>query len=266
MHDRKGWQVPTRPALFVSALLWAAPLAAQAPATNASFNALVFFKSVGFKHDSIPAGVEAIQKLAAAHSFKADFTEDAAAFTVTNLARYQVVVFLNNCGDLFNEEQRAAFQGYMRAGGGFAGIHCPIDCEKSWPWFSQLLGTRFLIHPAVMPGTIEVEDRTNPSTAHLPKRWTRTDEWYSFNSNPRGKVHVLATLDETTYQGGAMGPDHPIAWCHKFEGGRIWYTALGHTQENYSEPLFLQHILGGIHVAAGVKEADFSPNEVPKPR
>ncbi|MBI4324792.1 MAG: ThuA domain-containing protein, partial [Chloroflexi bacterium] len=129
---------------------------------------------------------------------------------------------------------------------------------------SQLLGTRFLTHPAVMPGTIVVEDSANPSTAHLPKRWTRIDEWYSFNSNPRGKVRVLATLDETTYQGGAMGPDHPIAWCHKFDGGRVWYTALGHTPENYSEPLFLQHILGGIQVAAGVKEADFKPNEIPR--
>ncbi|MBI4323938.1 MAG: ThuA domain-containing protein, partial [Chloroflexi bacterium] len=158
MPGPKDHPMLVRLALLVAALLWAPPLAAQAPATNASFNALIFFKSVGFKHDSIPAGVEAVQKLAAAHPFKADFTEDAATFTSTNLARYQVVVFLNNCGDLFNEEQRAAFQGYMRAGGGFAGIHCPIDCEKSWPWFSQLLGTRFLTHPAVMPGTIVVED------------------------------------------------------------------------------------------------------------
>ncbi|MBI2929886.1 MAG: ThuA domain-containing protein [Verrucomicrobia bacterium] len=236
------------------------------PAVHAaapSFHALVFHKSTVFRHDSLPAGVAALKQLAAEHNFHADFTEDAAAFTTNNLARYQVVVFLNNCGDLFNDEQRAAFQHYIRSGGGFAGIHCPIDCEKNWAWFTQLLGTRFLSHPAVQSGTIEVEDPASPATAHLPKRWTRSDEWYSFQPNPRGKVHVLLTLDETTYQGGAMGRDHPIAWCHKFEGGRVFYTALGHTPENYSEPLFLQHIVGGIQIAAGLKRADFTPNADP---
>jgi type 1 glutamine amidotransferase len=230
-----------------------------AQSAEPTFNALVFHKTTVFRHDSLPAGIEALKQLAAAHNFHADFTEDAADFSTNNLARYQVIVFLNNCGDLFNDEQRAAFQQYLRTGGGFAGIHCPIDCEKGWAWFSELLGTRFRSHPAVMPGTIVVEDRTNPATAHLPVRWTRSDEWYSFATNPRGKVHVLLTLDETTYKGGAMGEDHPIAWCRKFEGGRVFYTALGHTVESYREAAFLRHILGGIQLAAGVKDTDFTP-------
>jgi type 1 glutamine amidotransferase len=247
------------PALLVL-MTWASLSTLPARAGESSaFRALVFTKTTVFRHTSIPNGIAALEKLARENGFQAEITEDESVFATNNLPRYQVVVFLNNCGSLLNAGQRAAFQQYIRAGGGFAGIHCPIDCEKDWDWFTQLLGTRFLSHPAVMPGTVVVEDATNPSTAHLPERWTRVDEWYSFKPNPRGRVRVLMTLDEKSYTGGAMGSDHPIAWCHQFEGGRIWYTALGHTEECYEDPLFLQHILGGIQVAAGVKQAEFAP-------
>lgn len=80
----------------------------------------------------------------------------------------------------------------------------------------------------------------------------------NFTVNPRGKVHVIATLDEKSFHGGTMGEDHPIVWSRQIGQGRLWYTALGHTEASYTEPEFVRHVLGGIQIAAGLKPADFS--------
>ena len=132
-----------------------------------------------------------------------DATEDPSAFTPGNLARYRTVVFLSTTGDVLGDDQERAFEGFIRAGGGFAGIHAATDTEYGWPWFGALVGARFATHPPVQPAVVRVEDRSHPSTVMLPPEWRRTDEWYAFRSNPRGAVRVLATLDERTYEPGA---------------------------------------------------------------
>jgi type 1 glutamine amidotransferase len=217
---------------------------------------LVFSKTAAFRHDSIPAGIAAIRSLGRANGFSVTATEDARAFTPKRLRRLDAVVFLSTSGDVLGPRQQRAFRSYIRHGGGWVGIHSAADTEYEWPFYGRLLGAYFRSHPAIQPATIDVADRSHPSTRHLPVRWTRTDEWYDFRSNPRGAVHVLATLDESSYSGGTMGADHPIAWCHAFKGGRAWYTAGGHTGESYSEPLFSRHLLGGILWAAGLAKSD----------
>jgi type 1 glutamine amidotransferase len=214
---------------------------------------LVFSKTAGFRHDSIPAGVQALRELGARNRVQIDATEDAAAFSDTGLRRYDVVVFLLTTGDVLDDRQQAAFQRYIRSGGGYAGVHSASDTEHDWPWYGGLVGAYFKTHPQIQRATVVVADPRDASTRGLPQRWTRTDEWYGFATNPRGAVRVLATLDESSYSPGdsAMGSDHPIAWSHLYEGGRAWYTAGGHTQESYSEPLFRTHLLGGIRWAAG---------------
>jgi type 1 glutamine amidotransferase len=213
---------------------------------------LVFSKTAGFRHDSIPAGIAAIRSLGRANGFSVTATENAKAFAAKNLRRFDAVVFLSTTGDVLAPKQQKAFQSYIRKGGGWVGIHSAADTEYDWPFYGRLLGAYFLSHPAIQPAVCNVTDRSHPSTKPLPVRWSRTDEWYNFRSNPRGAVHVLATLDESTYTGGTMGADHPIAWCHSFKGGRAWYTAGGHTIESYSEPDFREHLLGGILWAAGL--------------
>jgi type 1 glutamine amidotransferase len=217
---------------------------------------LVFSKTTGFRHDSIPAGIAAIRSLGKANGFSVSATENALAFTRKRLRRYDAVVFLRTTGDVLAPRQQAAFRSYIRHGGGWVGIHSAADTEYDWPFYGRLLGAYFQSHPAIQQATVDVTDRSHPSTRHLPARWSRTDEWYSFRSNPRGGVHVLATLDESTYSGGTMGADHPIAWCHRFKGGRAWYTGGGHTIESYSEPAFRHHLLGGILWAAGIAAGD----------
>ena len=225
-------------------------LAADAPPTRpAAYRVLVFSKTQKFRHDSIPAGIAAIRKLGDVNGFAADATEDAAAFADANLKRYAAVVFLNTTGDVLDDAQQAAFERYIKNGGGYVGVHAASDTEYGWPWYGKLVGAYFARHPAIQPATIIRETADHPATAVLPEKWDRTDEWYTFKSNPRAGVTVLLSLDESTYDGGGMG-DHPIAWCHEFDGGRAFYTGLGHTKESYAEPLFLQHLLGGIEWAA----------------
>ncbi len=223
----------------------------------AAFDVLVFSKTAEFRHSSIDEGLAAIQALGAANDFSVAHTENSATFTATGLAPFEAVVFLNTTGDVLNSAQQAVFENYIRAGGGFVGVHSAADTEKlGWAWYGELLGAYFESHPAIQQATIKVADHVHASTAHLPERWVRTDEWYNYSLNPRGKVHVLATLDESTYSGGVDGFDHPISWYKYFEGGRSWYTGLGHTEGTYAEPLFQQHLLGGIQFAAGQAEAD----------
>jgi cytochrome c len=229
---------------------WVAP-GAKAQ-SEARFAILIFSKTSAFRHDSIPDGIAAIRELGKAHGFAVDSTEDAARFTDGELPRYKVVVFLNTTGDILDDTQKSAFERYIRAGGGFVGIHSASDTEYGWAWYGRLVGAYFASHPAIQPATVLVEDLGHASTEGLPATWQRTDEWYNFRSNPRGHVHVLATLDEASYSGGKMGADHPIAWCQAIDGGRSWYTAMGHTKESYAEPLYRLHLLGGIESAAGI--------------
>jgi glucose/arabinose dehydrogenase/type 1 glutamine amidotransferase len=243
---------------MVAGLLPALGLSAAAQAQQQPFSALVFSKTAAFRHDAIPAAIGAVEQLGVEHGFTVTATEDAAAFTDANLAQYDVVIWLLTTGDVLNADQQAAFERYIRAGGGYAGIHSASDTEYDWPWYGELVGVYFSGHPRNQDGVIRVADRVHPSTAHLPASWQRFDEWYSFRGSPRGDVHVLASLDESTYdpETHAMGLDHPIAWCQAYDGGRSWYTGGGHTIESYSEPDFLQHVLGGIETAAGVVASD----------
>ena len=226
---------------------------------------LVFSKTSGFRHASIKDGKIALQKLAAEHNYAVDFTEDASVFTDANLARYAAVVFLLTTGTILDANQKAAFERYIRAGGGYVGVHSASDTEYDWPWYGGLVGAyfdRIHGHSKVTQATIHVTDRTHPSTMMLPAVWIRTDEWYNFSTNPRGRVNVLMTIDESTYKGGTMGIDHPIAWYHAYDGGRAWYTALGHTSASYYEPLFLDHLWGGIVYAAGGRQRVMAMSQV----
>jgi type 1 glutamine amidotransferase len=235
------------------------PRRTASPTSPPPFKVLVFSKTAGFRHDSIAPGIEAIKELGRVRGFTADATEDSTAFAESGLAQYQAVVFLHTTGDVLDQSQQQAFEAYIGAGGGFVGIHSATDTEYDWPFYGGLVGAYFKGHPAVQPAAIEIVDPAHPSTVRLPTRWTRTDEWYNFRTNPRGRVRVLASLDESSYTGGEMG-DHPIAWCQNYEGGRSWYTGGGHTAESFAEPSFLEHLLGGILTVAGVQKGLCAPN------
>lgn len=216
---------------------------------------LIFSKTAGFRHTSIPAGIAAIMKLGKEHNFKVDTTTNPALFTQANLIRYDAVVFLSTTGDVLNNEQQNAFIKYIEAGKGYVGVHAAADTEYDWPWYGKLAGAYFTSHPKQQQATFSVPDRKFIAAKHLPATWPRFDELYNFKSI-QPDLHVLITVDESTYTGGENGSFHPMSWYHSYDGGRAFYTALGHTDESYTDPLFLRHLLGGIKYAAGWKFPD----------
>jgi cytochrome c len=252
---------------------------AEARDPNARFRILVFSKTAGFRHSSIDEGIAALKLLGSQNGIQVDAIEESSLFTDEVLARYDVVVWLSTTSDVLNDDQQAAFERYIRSGRGYVGIHSATDTEYLWPWYGQLTGGYFRNHPSGLPGqqggrpaTVLVEDGAHHSTRHLPNPWARVDEWYNFQSpvnpvvnggpaavdySPRNSgVHVLLALDESTYAeadgSDGVDDDHPISWCHRFDGGRAWYTGMGHTENSFLEANVLTHILGGLEVAAGV--------------
>ncbi|GAA2336319.1 ThuA domain-containing protein [Dactylosporangium salmoneum] len=218
---------------------------------------LVFSKTTAFRHDSIPAAIQAIKNLGTANNFAVDATEDDTLFTDANLAQYKTIVFLSTTGDpLGTQAEKDAFQRYIEQGGGFVGVHAAADTVATWSWYQQLVGATFLSHPAVQAAKVVVEDSTHAATQGLPASFTRTDEWYDFTANPRPSVHVLTSVDNSSYSGSTMGSDHPTTWCQVFDGGRSFYTALGHTTESWSEANFLHIVLGGILTTSGTVLSD----------
>lgn len=234
---------------------------ATTAAPGAQFSALVFSKTNGWHHESIHAGVTALRELGELHDFSVFWTEHAErVFNDTELAKYQVVIFLSTSGDILNEEQQAAFERYIRAGGGFVGIHSASDTEYDWPWYAKMVGHMFRIHPAVQTATLQVEDRNFPGMDRFAPRFLFTEEWYEFDESRSDTLRYLLSVDEKTYEpeadwgdrgrGDGMGEFHPIAWYHEYDGGRAFYTALGHLPGTYRDAAFLHHVYGGIYWAA----------------
>lgn len=261
-------------ALATAGLALGLGLVAAPAHAEADYKVLVVGETMGFRHSHIGPTTNAIIELGEENGFDVDvwdsrqpaLTLPSSPFTsAENLSQYATIIFASpvdgtnhmdpNRPRLLNDQQLAAFQGYIRSGGGYVGLHAATDTLHAIPWYSQLTGggARFISHPAQQNATMRVESPGHPSTVMLPAEWTRFDEWYNFSTNPRDDVHVLITLDETTYNPGfgAMGADHPLSWCHNFEGGRSWYEGAGHTDASWSDPVFLAHVLAGIEWTAG---------------
>lgn len=224
--------------------------------SGGQIDVLVFSKTEGFRHDSIEPGIEAIKKMGQEKGFSVAATEDAGLFREAILKAYNVIIFLNTTQDVLNEAQQIELNRFIQAGGGFVGVHAAADTEYDWPWYGELVGGWFQSHPNdpnVREGVIHLVDSTHASAEGIPSEWTKIDEWYDYKSmNP--DVKVVLNVDENTYKRAEENPvaePRPIAWYHEFDGGRAFYTGLGHTKESYVDPLFLAHLWGGIQYAAG---------------
>jgi type 1 glutamine amidotransferase len=223
------------------------------------FKALLFTKTAGFHHESINEGVVAIKKLAERHSFTVEWQENASVFNDDKLKEFQVIIFLSTTGDILNDEQQNAFTKFIQAGKGFVGIHAASDTEYEWEWYTKLVGRMFKIHPVIQTAMLTISDNNFPGLEGMPKTKYWTDEWYDFSEEKIKGLNYLISVDEKTYDpkvkwgeksSNGMGDSHPLAWYHDYDGGRSFYTALGHMPAIYSEPFFLEHLYGGIYWAA----------------
>jgi uncharacterized protein len=206
---------------------------------------VVFSKTAGYRHDSIPDGVAALHTLGERRGLAVQATEDAAE--LSRLEDCAGVVFLSTSGTVLGEQQRTALESYVRGGGAFLGVHAASATEYDWPFYGELVGARFLSHPEVQPAAVHAVDEEHPATRHLAGRtWWHTDEWYDYHAVPGPQVRTLLTVEESTYSGGLTGSPHPLAWCREIGAGRSFYTALGHTPACYTDPDFLAHLEGGL--------------------
>ena len=212
-------------------------------------NILVFTATKGFRHKSVTDGKMALLKIGAEKHWLVDTTEDASVFDFAHLKTYNALVFINTTGDILNDGQQEAFKQYIQAGGGFVGIHAATDTEKEWPWYNNLVGAIFADHPKPQEALYNVVNKMHPGVSFMPDTLRRMEEIYNFKSFKKEQVNVLITVDEKSYTGGKMGDYHPIAWYHKYDGGKAFYTEWGHFPEAFTEPLFLKHITAAIEWA-----------------
>jgi len=245
---------------YAAAVLGACALVCSTPVPAAQFNVLLFTKSTAWHHDAVHAGVTAVRELGQLHDFEVFWTADAArVMNDAELAKFQAVVFLLTTGDVLDDAQQAAFERFIRRGGGFVGVHSAADTEYDWQWYTRLVGRMFHIHPQVQTAMLQVEGRDFPGMERFAPRTLFTDEWYEFGPARSAGLTYLLSVDETSYrpqarwpdrEGKGMGSFHPISWYQHYDGGRAFYTGLGHMAATYRDPLFLHHLYGGIYWAA----------------
>ncbi|KAI0117931.1 carboxylesterase-like protein [Nemania sp. FL0031] len=211
------------------------------------FRVFVFSKTAGYRHDSIPAGIEGLKQLGlSTDSFTVEASEDSALIDADFLSQFKTIVFLSTSGEFLTKEQLHELKTYISKGGGFVGIHCASAGMRSEPWYGELVGAYFTNHPEPQHSVVMVESKEHSIHSGLPEEFPWFDEWYNFTCNPRDKVTVLLSTDESRYDGGTMGSDHPLAWCREFDGGRSFYTSLGHFDKAYQNEAFMTHVLNGI--------------------
>ncbi len=245
---------------WVYLVLMILPACSTTPTTE-SMKMAVITKTEGFRHDNIPTAVKLLEDMAIENGWTMVHTEDSLYFSRASLDTLDLVIFLQTTGDIFGDEQKLAIEEFVMNGGGLLTIHSGTVTENSWDWFMDVLGARFTGHPPVQPGKLIIEDRSHPATSFFPDSvWIIEDEWYSFDRNPRSEVHVLISIDESSYGVDnnewfdgvkqRMG-DHPLVWYRHTGKGRVFQTALGHPDALYADPLFIQHIKGAILWTAG---------------
>jgi len=242
--------------LLALVLTAAAPRSERTPTPTSTPAVLVFTHSTGFRHDSIEPAAAALAALGRERGFVTVASADPAIFADAALARFAAVVLVSTttrpddpASEWFVGERRAAFQRFVRRGAGVVGIHAAADSHYGWPWYGAMIGARFLRHPPGTPeGEVTLVDRRHPAARGLRSPKRRVDEWYAYRDR-RGDLAVVATFDPRSI--GEAGTPAPIAWAHRFEGGRVFYTGMGHTAASFAEPWFLSHLAGGIAWALG---------------
>ncbi|GAA4899730.1 hypothetical protein LX16_0706 [Stackebrandtia albiflava] len=245
---RNTWRRAVATTMAVAALIVAVPAPVTAAATTVR---VLLYTGTQWPHPATEEAISFIEMTGRRHGFEVTTTGAASEFTVPRLAGYDVVMWLHNQGDTLNAEQRGAFEDWYRAGGGFVGVHAAAYAEPDWAYFDELLGARPRAgerdEPSAKTITVNVEHQ---STRDMPAEWTeQEDQWYRFDRDPAENTgtEILATVAAET--GDAR---RPVAWCRDFDGGRTWYTALGHRVKSFEDGDYMRMLRGGVWWAAGL--------------
>lgn len=242
---------------------------------------LIFSKTAGFRHDSIPVGIKAVTMMGdKTGAYTAYATEDESIFEPEKLAKFDAVLMLNTTGDCLRpkglpkeeadkreEHYKKSLEDFVKGGKGLIGFHSATDTYHKWGAYNMMMGGTFAGHPWHKKVPIKNLDPKNPLNASFDgKDFEITDEIYQFRldtASPKDR-HFLLALDTTKLSDigkgnrGDKGP-YPVAWLGTYGKGRTFYCSLGHREEIYWNPAILKHYLAGIQYALGDLEADATP-------
>jgi len=231
---------------------------------------LVFSKSIGFVHSSIPHGRQALKLMGEkTGAYTATLDDDPSVFgDLAELSRYDAVVFNNPCGNAVPDpQQRKNLLEFVRKGGGFAGIHCAAHVTD-WPEYVDMVGCFSISHPwSSKPSYLLVEEPEHPLVRSFGEgSFSHLDEIYVFRNFSREKSRVLLSLDKTkTNMNVPHSPgkdaDYPLSWVHRYGKGRVFYCGLGHYPAVFWNESVLSHYLAGIQYVLGDVEAEDTPRE-----
>jgi hypothetical protein len=232
---------------------------ASGPATGTTFRSeapgsgkrtvLVLTQTLGYHHASIPAARATLRRIATRDGrYRLVFLPSATKLTAHALAHASAVVFLLTTGTLpMTSADKRALVAFVHRGGGLVGFHSATDTFHYWPAYIKLMGAEFDHHPHPSTQRVTVVDRSTPMTRSLPKAFSIQEEFYVFSHDPLSRLHVLARLKGLVH--------HPLVWCRRAERGRVFYDALGHFAQTWSNPRQIAMATGGIAWAAGLVRA-----------
>lgn len=220
-------------------------------------NILVFSKTNGYRHKSIESGISTLKELGIQNKWNVQFSEDSLVFNTDKLSKNNLVIFLNTTGDILGSKEEKVFESYINQGGAFLGIHSATDTEYNWEFYQHMIAAQFASHPKQQTARVlKSQTIEHPATNHYSSEFEKHDEWYNFKEPVEAHANILLTLDESSYSGKQMHAEHPISWYHHYEGGRVFYTGMGHTNASYQDPNFLTHLKNGIVWCLGESEVE----------
>lgn len=215
--------------------------------SNNSYSVLVITETKGWVHDSIESGLKLIQNIGNKNNFNVYHSDNSSVITYKNLKEIKTIIFLNTTEEILTDVEQKVMESFIKSGKGFVGVHAAADTEYNWQWYGKLVGAYYRNHPEVMNGKILTIN--HKITNHLDSEWEIEDEWYNFDY-VNYDINILLNLDEDSYIGGEHPDYHPITWYHEYDGGRSFYTGLGHTKEVYDDERFIKLLEKGILYAS----------------
>ena len=215
--------------------------------SNNSYSVLVITETKGWVHDSIESGLKLIENIGNKNNFNVYHSDNSSVITYKNLKEIKTIIFLNTTEEILTDVEQKVMESFIKSGKGFVGVHAAADTEYNWQWYGKLVGAYYRNHPEVMNGKILTIN--HKITNHLDSEWEIEDEWYNFDY-VNYDINILLHLDEDSYIGGEHPDYHPITWYHEYDGGRSFYTGLGHTKEVYDDERFIKLLEKGILYAS----------------
>jgi type 1 glutamine amidotransferase len=271
------WHFPL--ALLVAAALAGNPCFGQAPTQQARKKLLAIGEEKGYRHQAISHALATIEELGRRTQLWDTFirtdtepiTKKKLEYNAKNLNDFDAILFYTGGTLEMDDQQKADFLSFIHDDGkGFIGIHSATITFTQWPEYGEMIGGYFDEHPwGTFEAPILVEDHNFPGMSQWPGAFSIKDEIYQIKNFSREDRRVLMRLDASKLDLNnphvhRADRDFAVTWAKMYGKGRVYYTTLGHVEENWDDPRFQAMLVGAIKWALGLVDADIAPTPAPK--